>query len=262
MHELFLTTQISNDDLQRALRILQGYCGMSPVHILRRHLKWEGPRTRTPKGIDPAFIQKQHRDKVPQWKALSEQLGRQSYVLTLIYDVDRGQFGQTSTQSEETNGASQISGCDQIPGILRWSDLPDPAGNRPVNSRLIVNIENEMGLCTVLKSMNHRFSNEIIQECNRFVHGNVIFEINRYLQLPENDTPSSIRTELPPYESLVPFDGDNKWILTASVLVLDGNNPEQMQKGIDELAAVMLDFEGCFNLEKRDRHIFDTRIKF
>lgn len=80
---------------------------MSPVHILRRHLKWEGPRTRTPKGIDPAFIQKQPRDKVPQWKALSEQLGRQSYVLTLIYDVDRDQFGQTSTQSEETNGASQ-----------------------------------------------------------------------------------------------------------------------------------------------------------
>lgn len=107
MHELFLTTPISNDDVQRALRILQGYCGMSPVHILRRHLKWEGPRTRNPKGIDPSFIQKQQQHKIPQWKALSEQLGRQSYVLNLIYDVDRDQFGQTSTQTEETNDASQ-----------------------------------------------------------------------------------------------------------------------------------------------------------
>lgn len=234
---------------------------MSPIHILRRHLKWEGPRTRTPKGIDPGYIQKQHRDKVAQWKALSEQLGRQSYVLTLIYDVDRDQFGQTSTQSEETNGASQISDCDQTPGILRWSDLPDPGSNRKVNSRLIVNIENEKGLCAVLKSMNHRFSAELIQECNRFIHGNVIFETARYLQLPANDTPS-FRTELPPYESLIPFDGDNKWILTANVLVLDGNNPEQMQKGTDELAAVQLDFEGCFDFKTRDRHIFDTRIKF
>lgn len=107
-----------------------------------------------------------------------------------------------------------------------------------------------------------RFSNEFIQECHRFVHGNVIFELNRYLQLPENDTSSGFRTELPPYESLVPFDGDNKWILTASVVVLDGNNPDQMQKGTEELAAVASDFEGCFNLKRRDRHTFDTRIKF
>lgn len=47
--------------------------------------------------------------------------------------------------------------CDELPGILRWTDLPDPAGGRPVNSRLVVNIENETGLCKLLKSMNHRY---------------------------------------------------------------------------------------------------------
>ncbi|KAE8453125.1 hypothetical protein EG329_012312 [Mollisiaceae sp. DMI_Dod_QoI] len=262
MHELFLTTHIGNDDLQRALRILQGYCGMSPVNILRRRLTWEGPRTRTPKGIDPAFITRQPPPKVGQWRGLSEQLARQSYVLTLIYDVDREQFGQTLTESDVGSGASQVFDGDQIPGVLRWNDLPDPASTRPVNSRLIVSIENEKGLCTVLKSMNHRFSKEVIQECNRFVHGNVVFELNRYLELPTNGTASSFRNELPPFESLIPFDADNKWILTASVLVLDGNNPEQMQKGIDELVAVKIDFEGCFDFQALDRHIFDTRIKF
>lgn len=107
-----------------------------------------------------------------------------------------------------------------------------------------------------------RFSTEIIQESNRFVHGNVVFELNRYLQLTPNDTPSSFRTELPPFEALIPFDGENKWTLTASALVLDGTNPEQMQKGIDELVAVKRDFEGCFEFQALDRHIFDTRIKF
>jgi hypothetical protein len=46
---------------------------------------------------------------------------------------------------------------DQLPGSLRWTDLPDPAGGRPVNSRLIFNIENERGLCTILQSMHHRY---------------------------------------------------------------------------------------------------------
>ena len=80
--------------------------------------------------------------------------------------------------------------------------------------------------------------------------------------LPPNDTHLSPTNELPSFDALVPFDSDNKWILTAHVLVLDGNNPEQMKKGIDELTAVKSDFEGCFDLDKLDRHIFDTRVRF
>ncbi len=94
MHELFLTTHVPDEDLQRALRILQGYCAMSPVNILRRRLTWEGPRTRNPKGIDPGFITKQHQSKIPLWRGLSEQLSRQSYVVNLLYDVERDSFGQ------------------------------------------------------------------------------------------------------------------------------------------------------------------------
>jgi mediator of RNA polymerase II transcription subunit 18 len=95
MHELFLSTQVANEDLQRALRILQGYCGMKPVTVFRRRLIWEGPRTRNLKGIDPTFIQRQPSLKEPSWRTLHDQLVRQSYVVTLIYDVDRNQFGRT-----------------------------------------------------------------------------------------------------------------------------------------------------------------------
>jgi mediator of RNA polymerase II transcription subunit 18 len=108
-----------------------------------------------------------------------------------------------------------------------------------------------------------RFTKELVQECYRFVHGNVVFDFSRYLQLPPSETEpaSSIRTRLPAYESLTPFDSENKWVLMASALVLNGNNPDHMQKGIDELMTVKTDFEGCFDFQALDRHIFDTRVK-
>ena len=93
MHELFLTASVSNEDLDRSLRILQGYCSMKPVFWLRRKLIWEGPRSRQLKGIDPAFITRQG-PKMAFWRSLHEQLTRQSYVITLIYDVDRDSFGK------------------------------------------------------------------------------------------------------------------------------------------------------------------------
>jgi len=97
MHELFLSTQVANEDLQRALRILQGYCGMKPVTFLRRRLIWEGPRTRSMlKGIDPGLLKRQ-----PLWKFLFDQLVRQSYVIALLYDVDRDQFGQSEKAADE-----------------------------------------------------------------------------------------------------------------------------------------------------------------
>jgi mediator of RNA polymerase II transcription subunit 18, fungi type len=112
--------------------------------------------------------------------------------------------------------------------------------------------------------MRFRCTKEIIQECHRFVLGNVVFDFSRYLQLPpsETESTSSIRSRLPAYESLIPFDTEKKWVLMASVLVFNGNNPDHMQKGIDELMTVKMDFEGCFDFQALDRHTFDTRVKF
>jgi mediator of RNA polymerase II transcription subunit 18 len=70
---------------------------MKPVTLLRRRLIWEGPRTRNLKGIDPTFLQKQLATKEPSWRYLHEQLVRQSFIITLIYDIDRDQFGRTET---------------------------------------------------------------------------------------------------------------------------------------------------------------------
>ncbi|KAG4437626.1 hypothetical protein IFR05_006887 [Cadophora sp. M221] len=277
-HELFLTAIVADEDFETTLRILQGYCAMSPINVLTRKLTWEGPRTRAPAGIDAKFIKNQPQVKMPQWSGLSAQLARQSYIMHLLYEVDRQSFGKLEGDHTPVfQGSQALSVLDQRPGILRWNDLPDPTeitkssntrladpgASRPVNTRLMFSIENH-GLCSLMKMMNHRFVHEVIQESNRFVHGDAVFELTRYLQFPvgENENPLIIRNELPDFESLTPFDSENKWILTAFTIVTKGDDPDQMKKGIDQLVAIKDDFEGCFDFKVLDRHIFDTRVKF
>lgn len=58
---------------------------------------------------------------------------------------------------------------DQRFGTLRWNDLPDPTSakplgsrlpdpghSRPVNSRLVVTIDDQQGLCTIMKKMQYK----------------------------------------------------------------------------------------------------------
>jgi mediator of RNA polymerase II transcription subunit 18 len=112
-----------------------------------------------------------------------------------------------------------------------------------------------------------RFIREIIQEGYRFVHGNVVLDLTRYLQIPfdlqerENKIQPKISSQLPTFESLTPFDSENKWVLMARVEVMNGNDPEQMQIGIDELVAVKTEFDGCFDFQLIDRQTLDTRAK-
>lgn len=110
-----------------------------------------------------------------------------------------------------------------------------------------------------------RFTREIVQESYRFIHNNVILELSRYLQLPDDagsKQQPKVSSHLPPFQTLTSFDSDNKWILMASVRVVNGNDPDQMQQGIGELTAIKTEFEGCFDFHMVDRHTLDTRVKF
>ncbi|PBP18083.1 putative Mediator of RNA polymerase II transcription subunit 18 [Diplocarpon rosae] len=267
MHELFLTTYVYEGDLNTTEKILQGYCASHPKTILFRKLIWEGPRTRTPKPIDVKFIKAQPQQVMMSWKFLSDQLSRQSYILNTLYEVDESSFGQAENgiMSDTNNPPREGYYLDQRPGTLRWNDLPDPTAakpvnsrlpdpglTRPVNSRLIVSIENQGNLCSIMRMLNHRHVTKI-----------PVFELTRYLEFPasEGEPVGKIRSQLPAFSTLLPFDSENKWILTASVLVAKGDDPQQMKKGMDQLVAIKTDFEGCFDFKAMDRHIFDTRVK-
>jgi mediator of RNA polymerase II transcription subunit 18 len=99
MHELFLTAAVTEYDRIRALQILQGYCAMSPVPVLRRRLYFNGSPQHN-RGFDPAFIAAQG-PKARVWSMLNEQMIRQAYTVVLLYDIDRDQFPKPDTPVEE-----------------------------------------------------------------------------------------------------------------------------------------------------------------
>ncbi len=101
MHELFLTTHVLEDDFETTLRILQGYCAMSPTHVLTRKLTFEGPHTRTPNPIDANFLKSQQAPKKALWKSLSDQLARQSYIINVLYEVPKESFGKGENGRQE-----------------------------------------------------------------------------------------------------------------------------------------------------------------
>lgn len=112
-----------------------------------------------------------------------------------------------------------------------------------------------------------RFNNELIEEGYRFIHGNVVIFLHRYLDIQTNlkgtaNGPApDFSSSLPAYESLVPFDSENKWIVTARVDVLNGNDQEHVQKGIEELLEIRDIFEGYFDFPLLERRMLDTRVR-
>jgi Med18 protein len=66
---------------------------------------------------------------------------------------------------------------------------------------------------------------------------------------------------LPAFEEFEPFDAENKWSLTISVQISDGNQPALMQRGLDQLAQVKLDFTGIIEFSMTPRHQLDTRVQ-
>jgi len=160
----------------------------------------------------------------------------------------------------------RVLDCDDISGTLQWYELPEP-GIKIVNSRPVIPIDGEKKLVGLLQSLNYKFSSEVIEEGYRFVHGNVVIYLTRYLSIPpeaqgkEPNGKPALNRSLPPFEDLTPIDGDNKWVMMTKLEVSNGNDPDLTQRGTEELLAVKTDFMELFDLQPRDRLIFDTRVK-
>jgi mediator of RNA polymerase II transcription subunit 18, fungi type len=92
MHELFTSAAVPHSLVDDVLKILQGLCAMTPVRHLERRLIFEGPKAPPLLGIRGAHLQKQNPNNIPLWRELHEQLVRQSYYITISYDVDEAQF--------------------------------------------------------------------------------------------------------------------------------------------------------------------------
>ena len=105
MHELFLISNCEDEDVLKAVQLLQGFCEMAPVSIINRRLIWEAPHVPKQRGFDPQFLMRQPQQRLPLWKSLQDCLTRQAYYVNLVYAVSRDQFegaNITEVPSEET----------------------------------------------------------------------------------------------------------------------------------------------------------------
>jgi mediator of RNA polymerase II transcription subunit 18, fungi type len=101
MHELFASAAVPHSLLDEVLKILQGLCAMTPMRHLERRLIFEGPKVPPLLGKKGAQLQKQNPNNILLWRDLHEHLVRQSYYITVSYDVDEAQFGEEVSDDHE-----------------------------------------------------------------------------------------------------------------------------------------------------------------
>lgn len=101
MHELFTSAAVPHMLLDEVLKILQGLCAMTPMRHLEHRLIFEGPKVPPLLGIRGAQLQNQNPNNISLWKDLHERLVRQSYYITVCYDIDEAQFGKVRPADHE-----------------------------------------------------------------------------------------------------------------------------------------------------------------
>lgn len=151
MYELFLTALVEDSDFEAACAFLCGFCDMRlPWETVHRVLYFQGPPQPTgimnQSSIEKRFMRK---DIALQWKELHQSLSRQSCILQARYEVDK------ELDLEPTGSPMDL---DNLQGVLRWADFPDPPHGRPlITQRKTVEIWGQEKLPSILRDNNFRY---------------------------------------------------------------------------------------------------------
>ncbi|KAH7149082.1 mediator complex, subunit Med18 [Dactylonectria estremocensis] len=261
MYEVFLTALVEENDFGAACAVLGGLCGMSPWESVHRVLYFQGPPR--PVGIsNQSSIDKPIRKDVGLlWKDLHQNLARQSFVLQARYEI---------LKDRDMSVNAPATDLDATPGMLRWTDFPDPPHGRPLlTQRKKVELWEQKKLPSVMRDNQHIFKTETIEEVYRFFREDIEFCLVRHYFLKPLDhyTPLEMRgqldiplTSLPAWESLTPIDMQKRWFLQVKANVLQHNKPDEIRKVQDQLLAIRGELEGVFDFKTIDRKVHDTRV--
>lgn len=170
MYELFLTALVDDSDFEAACSVLEGFCGMRAWDTIHRVLYFQGPPK--PAGIpSQSSIDKPTRKETAMlWKDLHQNLNRQSFILQVRYDLHNfkswpgteagGGADVLNSASSSSNPAPPLaafSDLDSIPGVLRWTDFPDPPHGRPnITQRKKVELWEQKKLVSVMRDNKHQ----------------------------------------------------------------------------------------------------------
>ncbi|KOS19390.1 hypothetical protein ESCO_001420 [Escovopsis weberi] len=149
MYEVFLTALVEDRDIIAAKAVLSGYCSMQPWESTHRVLYYQGPSR--PSGINnqSSLEKPMRKDNVWLWKELHQNFARQSFILQARYEILRDtDLGTT---------AAIPMHLDSTPGVLRWTDFPDPPRGQPfLTQRKKVEIWEQRKLPSVLRDNKHQ----------------------------------------------------------------------------------------------------------
>lgn len=149
---------------------------------------------------------------------------------------------------------------NNLPGTLRWTDLPDPLKDTPITQRKKIEIPDQLNLPVAMTDNGFQYKNEMIQESYSFIRENIEFVFSRYYHIPEPPSPGQPVKSLPAFDNLRPVDPAQKWVLNIKLNVLEDNQPDKVRKASEELLRVRIELEKLFDFKILDRRIFDTRI--
>ncbi|SLM40398.1 Mediator complex, subunit Med18, metazoa/fungi [Lasallia pustulata] len=163
-----------------------------------------------------------------------------------------------TSQSDKTRAALQTP---QQTWLLQFRDLPE-AGRRPVTSRLMADIAIISGNTLLfMEALGYQYTTEYILSGSQFIHGNLILLLHHHLRVPTSASSVSPRGHVPAISALQPLDPSGTYLLQASIRVQDGNKPESMSIGINELKAFKDLMKGVLEMEVGDRLALDTRAR-
>jgi mediator of RNA polymerase II transcription subunit 18 len=146
MHELSLMAQVPSARHEQTLQVLAGLAGMQPQHVVERHLIFKPRRTPSMRATQVGAsqgIQSQ------QSQALKGQLSGELFYLQLVGEVPYPSSAIGNGMRPDVNGTDDSQMADAVScdatqydsqkqsWSLRYSDLPEVPGKRPVTSRAI-----------------------------------------------------------------------------------------------------------------------------
>ncbi|KAH6603787.1 mediator complex subunit med18 [Trichoderma cornu-damae] len=262
MYELFLTAMVEDSDINTALAVLGGFCSMQPWESVSRVLYFQGPPR--PSGItnQRSLEKPMRKDSALLWKELHQNLSRQSFVLQARYEIYK---------DRDLGPSAEPVDLDAVPGILRWTDFPDPPRGQPIlTQRKKVELWEQRKLPSILQENNYQFKTETVEEMYRFFRDDIEFCLTRhYFAGPIEDyvplaakppVPTGPKPNLPAWESLTRIDIQSRWILQVKAHVVQDNKPDEIKKAQDQLLKFRADLDGVFDFKPIDRKVHDTRV--
>ncbi|KAF3915878.1 hypothetical protein AA313_de0202524 [Arthrobotrys entomopaga] len=271
MHELTLFAHVPTPRVHHVERALTTVSGMRGVPLFEHHLIYKPKRNRqsvggntagngssgptNPAGAGDFYYLKlvteipRHDDTTQNQAAMNRGDNQGSDVM----DIDSGPAAENRANGNHEKG--MIYDVREQKWAIRFSDLPEVNGKRPVTSRMIHNATVHDGdTLAFVDSLGYSLVSEYILAGSYFVYHNIYMTLTRALLPSKPLSPF-------PKEALQPLDPADAYVLQASTRVLSANEQETMNKGVEELKMLRNELRGVVDLEPGDRLSLDTRVR-